>query len=351
MVLKEEFLNLINDINSAAVEYGYSNAKDLSNQAYTQGKLTFDEKEELFRFIQMRNMMSHGGADRVIIFKEDLTRLGYYKKVLYDMLGIESLQKTYKVKEVTERKKKNKEPKEFTPDIFNDSLKPRYTDKASDIVRNKFIEGKGKIHISTLEGIEYDVFLSNDGESFDTVALPIKPGYRFSVFDIVYDLLKKENGRIKKGNGHNYRLGETGCSEKTVCGVIGYEYSKKKTGDSVFDPVFIICAMMEYAGICKNTRGYLVLKSNEETHKPSTNYNSKYYKLSNYLYESNQDIVVLTFSKIEEILGFELPASARKYQPNWSNTYTLSIPRSWLSVGYRVYQVDLNKETIYFRKE
>lgn len=72
--------------------------------------------------------------------------------------------------------------------------------------------------------------------------------------------LKRENGKVKKGNGHNYKLGDNGCSEKTVCGIIGYEYFKKNTGDSVFDPVFIVCAMMDYAGICKNTRGYLVLK-------------------------------------------------------------------------------------------
>lgn len=257
MFLKEEFLNLINDINRVASEHGYVNGKDWANQAYINGKLTFDEKDELFRFVQMRNMVSHGGADRVNIFKEDIIKLEYYKKVLYDMVGIISAKKARNMKTISSNNKKV--TKKFTPDSFNESLKPRYTCKASDIIRNMFIEKKGRIHITTLNGKEYDVFISNDGKRFDTIALPINPGYEFSVFDIVYDLLIRENGKVKKGKGRGYRLGDNECNEKTVCGVIGYEYSGKQTGDSVFDPVFIICAIMEYAGICKNTRGYLLL--------------------------------------------------------------------------------------------
>ena len=257
MVLKEEFLNLINDINRVANEHGYVNGKDWANQAYIKGKLKYDEKEDLIRFIQMRNMVSHGGADRVNIFKEDIIRLEHYKKVLYDMLGIIIIKKINEVNAI--KTKNNKKTKEFTPDPFNELLKPRYTGKASDKIRNMFIESKGKIHITTLTGKEYDVFLNYDGESFRTRALPLYNGYDFKIFDITYDLLVRSNGKVVKGNCRNYRLGEGKCTVDTLCGTLGYEYFGNKTGDSVFDTSFIVCAIMDYVGICKNTRGYLLL--------------------------------------------------------------------------------------------
>lgn len=40
---------------------------------------------------------------------------------------------------------------------------------------------------------------------------------------------------------------------------------------------------------------------------------------NNYLINSNQDIVKLTFNEIEEILGFDLAPSVRTHRPNWSN--------------------------------
>ena len=255
---KDKFLNIINDINNIAVEHGYNNAKAWVDDAYNKGFLSFNEKGELIRFIQMRNIVSHGGAGRINIFEEDMIKLKHYKKLMNKMFGI--VEESINIKKENKTSINKNTNNEIIPDSFNNDLKPRTTGKPSDIIRNLFIQNRGTIHIKTLTGIEYDIYLNYDGESFKTIALPIYSRFDFNIFDIVYDLLKRENGKAKKGNGHNYRLGEQGCSEKTVCGIIGYEYFKKNTGDSVFDPVFIICAMMEYAGICKNTRGFLILK-------------------------------------------------------------------------------------------
>ena len=55
----------------------------------------------------------------------------------------------------------------------------------------------------------------------------------------------------------------TGCREKTtVVGAIGYNYAHKEAGTSVFDPVFALAAILEWAGIASNERGELVLTTN-----------------------------------------------------------------------------------------
>jgi len=52
---------------------------------------------------------------------------------------------------------------------------------------------------------------------------------------------------------------ESGCDEHTVVGAVAKNYAGKKVGDSVFDPVFVLAAVLEWAGIAHNGRGELVL--------------------------------------------------------------------------------------------
>ena len=82
--------------------------------------------------------------------------------------------------------------------------------------------------------------------------------YDYKVFDDIVELLIKQGGRAKKGNGRNYKLGEPGCEENTVVGTIAL-HRGRTIGESVFDPVFVMAAILEWAGIAKNGRGELIL--------------------------------------------------------------------------------------------
>jgi len=136
--------------------------------------------------------------------------------------------------------------------------------KTSEIVRTKLIKNGGKATVYTLQGKEYTVSITGDGKAFSTRAIP-QFNYKFSVFDVITDLLKKKGGIAYKGNGRNYKLGQPGCEADTVVGAIAVGYSGHKTGDSVFDPVFILAAILEWAGICNNERGFLELKKKQDS--------------------------------------------------------------------------------------
>ena len=49
------------------------------------------------------------------------------------------------------------------------------------------------------------------------------------------------------------------CTEDTVVGTIAVRYFGKKLGESTYDPVFILAAMLEWAGVAHNLRGYVQL--------------------------------------------------------------------------------------------
>lgn len=76
----------------------------------------------------------------------------------------------------------------------------------------------------------------------------------------------------------------------------------------------------------------------------------KYRYLSDYLLKSEKDVIVLTFTEIEEILKEKLPPSARQHRAMWANTQTHSISRAWYNVGYRTTDVDMENEKIRFEK-
>ena len=146
-------------------------------------------------------------------------------------------------------------------DIMNWTTDPAST-LASEIIKTKLKNSGGRAIVYTARGLPCEIKVADDGISFESDKLPIKPPYRFDVFDTIVELLKMNNGHAKKGNGRSYRLGDPNCDDSTVVGYISKHYSHKNIGDSVFDPVFVLAAVLEWANIAHNERGELVLTAN-----------------------------------------------------------------------------------------
>ena len=78
---------------------------------------------------------------------------------------------------------------------------------------------------------------------------------------------------------------------------------------------------------------------------------SKYAALETYLLESGQEVVSMTFGEIEKIIGADLPPSAFKHRPWWSNNPSNSvITNSWLKAGYKTENVDMAGKKLVFVK-
>lgn len=165
----------------------------------------------------------------------------------------------------------NTEVKEEVVDMLDWSVL-KNSNKASDIVKQMLVANGGRVIVHTVRGLPCEVQVAPDGISFLSNKLPVNPPYRYEVFDVIVELLVSQGGHAKKGNGRNFKLGEPNCDETTVVGAIGYNYAHKETGASVFDPVFVLAAILEWAGIVSNERGELVL---------TASYQEKLYTTSN----------------------------------------------------------------------
>ena len=134
----------------------------------------------------------------------------------------------------------------------------RHSVKASEIIRAKLKECGGRTTVQTLQGLPCEIWGSEDGTMLLSDKLPPSL-YGFDVFDCVVELLYAHGGRARKGNGRNYRLGDPHCDDSTVVGYIARHYRGQEDGASVFDPVFVLAAVLDWADIAHNERGELRL--------------------------------------------------------------------------------------------
>jgi hypothetical protein len=78
----------------------------------------------------------------------------------------------------------------------------------------------------------------------------------------------------------------------------------------------------------------------------------KYEPLTDHLRNRGSEEWAPSFAEIEEILGFSLPASARKYREWWGNQSGAghSQASGWQDAGWRVWKVDLDGERVVFQR-
>ncbi|HLL32211.1 MAG TPA: type II toxin-antitoxin system VapB family antitoxin [Allosphingosinicella sp.] len=78
----------------------------------------------------------------------------------------------------------------------------------------------------------------------------------------------------------------------------------------------------------------------------------KYESLAARLESASANEWSATFAQVEQVLGFPLPPSARKYREWWSNQAGTghSQARGWQDAGWQVWKVDLAAERVIFRR-
>jgi hypothetical protein len=77
----------------------------------------------------------------------------------------------------------------------------------------------------------------------------------------------------------------------------------------------------------------------------------KYSQLESHLCSKGFESIKMTFNEIESVIEDSLPASARKHRAWWSNNPNNSvITYAWLAAGYKTSAVNMESETLVFRR-
>lgn len=131
---------------------------------------------------------------------------------------------------------------------------------ASTIIKEKLKLFGGSATIEQLMGNKASFFFVTPNTFWsDGLYKLIDEGYSFKMFDILEnESFRFPNRAIPKGNARMYKLGEEKCNMDTAIGILGYKYYNKIDGESIYEPMHVIAAVLEWAGLAKNNRGYIV---------------------------------------------------------------------------------------------
>lgn len=78
---------------------------------------------------------------------------------------------------------------------------------------------------------------------------------------------------------------------------------------------------------------------------------SKFIEFEQFLANSKEVYIELTFKQIEEILGDKLSPSAYQYEAYWHISPTHTFPKTWLSAGYKMDKLVLREQKVSFIKD
>ncbi len=141
--------------------------------------------------------------------------------------------------------------------------------KASEIIKFKLKENGGTANVTSLTGKIYEIRVIADGKIYCDELLS-SPRYDYDVFDAIVECIKAQpNATARKGDGRGAKYGDENCNDTTIVGSIA-KYMNKKTGDSVDDPVSVLSAILAWAEIVENKKGYLELTEDYKTKIEST---------------------------------------------------------------------------------
>ena len=84
----------------------------------------------------------------------------------------------------------------------------------------------------------------------------------WGAFDAAVEVVINNGGKAKKGNAQSgAKLGSEKLMLNSVEGFIAHKVHGAKEGETAFGPGFVICAILDWAEICRNERGYLSINS------------------------------------------------------------------------------------------
>lgn len=79
-------------------------------------------------------------------------------------------------------------------------------------------------------------------------------------------------------------------------------------------------------------------------------HHGKYVKLFDWLRRQQGPSVTVSFNKIEDILGFPLPPSSRRYLPHWYGYKGSAVARAIIDSGWKASEVNLTAERVTFTR-
>lgn len=129
-------------------------------------------------------------------------------------------------------------------------------------IKEKLNESGGRASIPLYSGDFCDIAYNSDGKGLISPKIPPVNQLIWEAFDAAVEVVMQNGGKAMKGKARSgAKLGSDGLPLDSVEGYIAHKVHAVQIGETAFGPGFVIAAVLDWAEICNNERGYLTINS------------------------------------------------------------------------------------------
>lgn len=127
-------------------------------------------------------------------------------------------------------------------------------------IKEKLNDNNGRAIIRLYQGDSCAIWFDENGKGLVSPKIPPANQLVWEVFDAAVEVVLNNGGKAVKGKARSgAKLGSDDLPLNSIEGYIAHKVHGVKEGETAFGPGFVICAVLDWADICKNERGYLTM--------------------------------------------------------------------------------------------
>ncbi|PRR81993.1 DUF2089 family protein [Clostridium vincentii] len=128
-------------------------------------------------------------------------------------------------------------------------------------IKEKLNENKGRVSIPLYNGDLCKIGYDPNGKGLISPKIPVPNHLIWEVFEAAVEVVIENGGKAMKGKARSgAKLGSDDLPLDSVEGYIAYKVHGIELGKTAFGPGFVVAAILDWAGICNNERGFLTIK-------------------------------------------------------------------------------------------
>jgi len=127
-------------------------------------------------------------------------------------------------------------------------------------IKTKLNEIGGRASIPLYSGDLCEIGFDPNGKGLVSNKIPVPNQLLWEVFDAAVEVVIQNGGKAMKGKARSgAKLGSDDLPLDSVEGYIAHKVHGAQIGETAFGPGFVIAAILDWAEVCHNDRGYLTI--------------------------------------------------------------------------------------------
>lgn len=127
-------------------------------------------------------------------------------------------------------------------------------------IKEKLNAAGGSASVPLYSGDLCKIGFDPNGKGLVSPKIPVSNQLIWEVFDAAVEVVIQNGGKAMKGKARSgAKLGSDGLPLDSVEGYIAWKVHGAQIGETAFGPGFVIAAVLDWAEICRNERGYLTI--------------------------------------------------------------------------------------------